>query len=311
MADKKAERLINLTLALLATKRYLKKQEIFRTVNGYEGEIASMERMFERDKSDLRELGIEIEVGDLDPLFDDEPGYRILQSNYSLKLPELTPREVAIFSVAGNLWNDSILREEAQSGLRKLESLGIPNSMDLSLQVQYRYEHPGTNLNLGQKAISELRAISFNYNSSGRKERTLNAYQIFLWRGFWYLLGEDLHDGNVKIFKLARIVGEISVSSKSKTYEIPENLDLSKYISSYAPDRGVAQIAIMIGEAQVLRNLSVFISTVGDEDFFEIPFDNESELFSKILWHGSSVRLISPPELVNSLITKLEAAFDV
>lgn len=311
MADKKAERLINLTLALLATKRYLKKQEIFRTVQGYEGEIPSMERMFERDKSDLRELGIEIQVGDLDPLFDDEPGYRIIQSNYSLNLPELTPREVAIFSIAGNLWNDSVLATEAQSGLRKLESLGIPNSMDLSLQVQYRYEPPGNNLNFVQQAISAKRSISFNYDTSGRKERSLNPYQIFLWRGFWYLLGEDLHDGNIKVFKFSRISGDITQSSKSKVYEIPKNLDLTKYISKYSPNRDIARVAIRIGEAQILRNQAEFISNEGDEDIFELAYESESELFTKILWHGSSIRLISPPELVSSLINKLEKAANV
>ena len=71
MADNKTERLINLTLALLATKRYLKKSEIFRTVQGYDGTADSMDRMFERDKDDLRALGIEIQVGDLDPFFED------------------------------------------------------------------------------------------------------------------------------------------------------------------------------------------------------------------------------------------------
>ena len=72
MSDQKTERLINLTLALLASKRYLSKSEIFNTVAGYSGSSESMERMFERDKDELRNLGIQIEVKALDPLFDDE-----------------------------------------------------------------------------------------------------------------------------------------------------------------------------------------------------------------------------------------------
>ena len=55
--SRKIERLINLTIALLATKRYLTKSEIFRTVEGYEGSAETKERMFERDKDDLRSLG--------------------------------------------------------------------------------------------------------------------------------------------------------------------------------------------------------------------------------------------------------------
>ena len=79
--SRKIERLINLTIALLATKRYLTKSEIFRTVEGYEGSAETKERMFERDKDDLRTLGIVIEVGSFDPLFGDEAGIQIeLQS---------------------------------------------------------------------------------------------------------------------------------------------------------------------------------------------------------------------------------------
>ena len=82
--SRKIERLVNLTIALLATKRYLTKSEIFRTVEGYEGAADTKERMFERDKDDLRTLGIEIAVGSFDPLFNDEAGYRIKVENYHL-----------------------------------------------------------------------------------------------------------------------------------------------------------------------------------------------------------------------------------
>ena len=84
--SRKSERLVNLTIALLASKRYLTKSEIFRTVEGYEGAPEAMERMFERDKDDLRSLGIVIELGTFDPLFEDEAGYRITPSSYQLDL---------------------------------------------------------------------------------------------------------------------------------------------------------------------------------------------------------------------------------
>ena len=46
--SRKIERLINLTIALLATKRYLTKSEIFRSVDGYEGSAETKERMLGR-----------------------------------------------------------------------------------------------------------------------------------------------------------------------------------------------------------------------------------------------------------------------
>ena len=77
MSSEKTERLVNLTMALLASRRFMTKGEIFRKVEGYSGAQETKERMFERDKDELRSMGIDIEVGGLDPLFDDEAGYRI------------------------------------------------------------------------------------------------------------------------------------------------------------------------------------------------------------------------------------------
>ena len=102
--SRKTERLINLTIALLATKRYLTKSEIFRTVEGYEGSAETKERMFERDKDDLRTLGIVIEVGSFDPLFGDEAGYRIKSESYQLDLGEITPTEISLLSLAADAW---------------------------------------------------------------------------------------------------------------------------------------------------------------------------------------------------------------
>jgi len=67
MSNAKTERLVNLTMALLGSKRFMSKTEIFRRVAGYSGNQETKERMFERDKDDLRSLGIEIEVASHDP----------------------------------------------------------------------------------------------------------------------------------------------------------------------------------------------------------------------------------------------------
>ena len=98
--SRKSERLVNLVIALLATKRNVTKSEIFRTIEGYEGSHESMERMFERDKDELRSLGIEIEVSGLDPLFDDEVGYRIRPENFTFDSEGFSPIQIAYMSLA-------------------------------------------------------------------------------------------------------------------------------------------------------------------------------------------------------------------
>jgi proteasome accessory factor B len=95
--SRKIERLINLTIALLATKRYLTKSEIFKSVEGYEGSPETKERMFERDKDDLRSLGIEIEVGSFDPLFNDEAGTRSNKRSINLNSEISRPQKFHFF----------------------------------------------------------------------------------------------------------------------------------------------------------------------------------------------------------------------
>jgi proteasome accessory factor B len=111
--SRKSERLVNLTIALLATKRWITKSEIFGTIDGYDGEADAKERMFERDKEDLRNLGIDIEVGTFDPLFEDEAGYRIRSENYRLNFDLLTSREFSLISMAIQSWRGAVLGSSA------------------------------------------------------------------------------------------------------------------------------------------------------------------------------------------------------
>ncbi len=102
--SRKSERLVNLTIALLATSRWLTKSEIYRTIDGYSGDLEAKERMFERDKEELRNLGIEIEVGSFDPLFEDEVGYRIRPEKYKIQISNLTEIQFSLISLATQLW---------------------------------------------------------------------------------------------------------------------------------------------------------------------------------------------------------------
>src|SRR5437879_10595388 len=69
MAARRAERLVNLVICLLSTRQFLTAERIRDAVSGYEaadGTRATDEafkRMFERDKAELRELGVPLETG--------------------------------------------------------------------------------------------------------------------------------------------------------------------------------------------------------------------------------------------------------
>jgi proteasome accessory factor B len=73
--------------------------------------------MFERDKDDLRSLGITIDVGTFDPLFNDEAGYRIKSENYQLDLGEISPTEISLLSLAADAWQGAAFSDAAQGAL--------------------------------------------------------------------------------------------------------------------------------------------------------------------------------------------------
>ncbi len=89
-----AARLLNLVIALVNTNASMTKQQIRTSVAGY-GDAPSpdaFERMFERDKDTLRDLGIPIVTVDAGG-HADEVGYRIDQDAYALPAVDLTPAE--------------------------------------------------------------------------------------------------------------------------------------------------------------------------------------------------------------------------
>ncbi|MBP6729383.1 MAG: WYL domain-containing protein, partial [Microthrixaceae bacterium] len=91
----KLERLLNLTALLLETRRPIPVEEIGRTIEGYSADPVAFRRAFERDKDDLRELGIPVEVTPIDPGDPSSVGYRIPNDRYYLPDLALDPGELA------------------------------------------------------------------------------------------------------------------------------------------------------------------------------------------------------------------------
>ena len=188
MASEKNERLINLTIALLATKKYLTKTQIFNAVPGYEGSNEATDRMFERDKEELRSLGIEIEMKSIDPFFEDEIGYRISPERYKFDLGSLTAEEVALLALAAEAWKESALSDLARSTSIRLQSLGInSNFSDLPLAPTIANVPP--NFSEILEAIELSKIITFNYvNLQEQKEpKELAPLGIYSQSNRWYL----------------------------------------------------------------------------------------------------------------------------
>ncbi|CAN2238403.1 COG2378 Predicted transcriptional regulator [Candidatus Planktophila dulcis] len=306
MVSRKSERLINLTIALLATKRFVTKSEIFKTIEGYEGSSESKERMFERDKDDLRSLGIEIEVGSFDPLFNDEAGYRIKQERYQLDLGDITTLEISLLSLAAQAWQGASLDDAAQRALVKLNSLGIAVD-EASLPVSIPFlSDGGLDLPKITHAIAEHQILEFIYRNYDLSEENRRVVPIGLSTrsGYWYLTGVDQSIEEVRTFRFDRVIGNFTVKKGPKNFETPENFDSQNLFERV--ENIDAVIDVRRGKGTSLRALASSTKSIGEWDQLQIPILDMRTLSALILWHGDDVYVHSPVDLREIVISSLK-----
>jgi proteasome accessory factor B len=304
VSSDKTERLINLTLGLLSSKRYLTKNEIFRNVAGYNGSPETMERMFERDKDELRGLGIEIEVGQIDPLFEDEQGYLIRSASIQIQPEEFSKEELLLMTMAGNLWKESALSGISENALIKVASLdgGIGfNNIALPLIEDEKF-----NIGIFEKiieAIQQNKYLSFGYKN---KQRIVAPYGLKNTKGFWYLIAQE-KDKEIKVFKLIRIQSEIQILNSEKNFTKPENFEMNSYLESVLrEDQREAILRIRENKVNNLRSKGAVTETRDGWETLQITFDDLNDFTKEILWYGDDIYVVSPTDLRDEIVKILK-----
>ena len=306
MSDQKTERLINLTMALLATKRFLSKSEIFETVAGYTGSLETKERMFERDKDDLRALGITIHVGSHDPLFEDELGYRINENEYELELGALTPSELSYLSLAATLWRNQLFASSGEQALLKIDALAGTALREDFGHAALSLENETPLFPALWEAITTLRTIVFTYRSRSTSRRRLAPYGLTLWHGSWYLVGLDLDKEEIRVFRVSRIISEIEFESVPSAFAVPTDFSISSHLVMLNTGESTTFTArVRVGRCQSLRAKST-VSNI-DSEWDRIEFSLGGNWLEQILWFGPDLALEAPEENVNEITALLRS----
>lgn len=305
MSAEKTERLINLTLGLLASKRYLTKNEIFRTIAGYSGTPESMERMFERDKDELRSAGIIIEVGGLDPLFEDEQGYLIRSSQIQIQPNDFSKAELILMVLAANYWSQSNLDDSAKNALLKIASIdsdvaGGVDSNSGQLLVQ-SFNHEVSQLRALINAVSSRRYIKFIYKSL---ERTVAPIKLENIQGFWYL--SAIEDKWLKSFKVIRFESSVISLTDREPFDKDLLMENSKLADSTEMISQKLQALIRIGKCNNLRKNGLVKPQDGEWEILELGFTDQEQMIRDLLWNGDDVQVIAPATLKNELLDRLK-----
>jgi proteasome accessory factor B len=320
VSSRRAERLVNLVLCLLSTRQFLTADRIRTAVPGYEPDDGTaraddaFKRMFERDKSELRELGVPLETGRTS-IFDTEEGYRIARRDYELPEVSLEPDEAAAVGLAARLWRSVELADAARGALLKLRAGGVDVEPARTLDVEPRLDAAEEALHPCLDAVQAGRAVRFAYRKYGGEEsqREVEPWGVVSWRGRWYLVGHDRGRAAARCFRLSRVTGAVRPIGPEGAVKVPTGIDLVEYVvatSQQTEFTRTARVRVRAGQGVWLRRIAAAVHPGGrgsDWDELEIGYDDPEWIADRVARQGSAAVVDGPPEVRDAVIRRLRA----
>jgi len=309
------ERLFSLVLALLATEAGLTKNEILSTVQGYRqrysnsGDNSNLERQFERDKDDIRELGVPLETLESPGQVGNNQNlrYRIPRGDYELPSDiSFSPEETTLLNLAAMVWREGSISGESRRAILKLRSLGVVTDEPVigyapRLRVQDVAFEPLT------EALDKHVIIRFGYLKPGEQEarvRTIAPIALIQREGRWLLHGQDEDAGGTRNFLLRRIVTPITTTNTRYT-PFPESAtEDAKTELDEIWDRRTAVVEVAPGSDAATR-LSKRPSTTEDADALILHYSDIDLFADELAGYGPEALVRSPPELRTAVRDRL------
>ena len=315
----KTERLLNLVLCLLYTRRPLPKSRLREMVPQYAKAptTEAFDRMFERDKDELRDLGIPLVTEDLNTIWDDEPGYRIHQRDYAL--PDITfePDELAVLGLASRTWAQASLAGPAAEAIRKLRAAGIERDEDSLVGIEPRLRTAEPAFEAVRRAVLHQQTITFDYRRSDDGEvrtRRVQPWGMASWHGRWYLTGFDEGRGAERLFRLSRVVGPVTPDPKAAPYAVPAGHDPAAAVRRVTEDRPAPEPAVVRvreGQGHGLRRRARSVEAVDDYwSRLAVDYGDVSALVDELVGYGADVVAEAPQELVSAVVGRLHGALE-
>ena len=319
-AVRKSERLMNLLIMLLVQRHFVPKQRIRSIL--YPGSTDdAFEKMFERDKEELRSLGVPIEVGHMDAYFDDEPGYRIQPEQLGLPAIELEADEAAVIGLATRVWQHARLAEATTDAVRKLSAAGIDVDVSALDIVEPRLSADEPSFDVFWEATQERCEVEFDYRTAGSAETTtrhLQPWGVARHSGRWYVVGHDTDRGEERVFRLSRVQGQARRRGPAAAYDVPPGTDLQALTRRLAPTPAPEQAVLLVrrGAGHLLRRGADSIETdvVGPDDattWDRLVLTRSSlGLADEVLGHGGAVVVEEPLDLRAEVVARLRTTLE-
>ncbi|MFJ8042179.1 helix-turn-helix transcriptional regulator [Kitasatospora sp. NPDC096147] len=315
MAIAKAERLMNLALCLMNTRRPLSKKELRESVEAYReawqsGSEEAFNRMFERDKDDLRELGLIIDVDENG--LDGEMGYLARKDRNRLPEIALDAEEAAALTLAARVWQQAKMSGAASGALQKLRAAGVPFTEEREHSaLEPRIPAREAAFEPLLTAARDRRPVTFEYRKAGAaavEQRSVEPWALECWRGHWYLAGWDRDRGAARVFRLSRITGKVKSRAGRFTGTVPEHVDVRAVVARFGGEGATASATVRLrqGKGFPLRTKALTVREgEGGWDELEIPYG--PGLAAEAAEFGPDLVVLAPEDLRADVVDRLRA----
>jgi proteasome accessory factor B len=310
------ERLFSLVLALLATDTGLTKNEILSTVQGYRqkfahsGDNSNLERQFERDKDDIRDLGVPLETLE-------SPGqagnnqnlrYRIPRGEYELPADiTFSPEETTLLNLAAMVWREGSLSGESRRAILKLRSLGVVTTEPV-LGYAPRVRVRDAAFEPLSSALEKHVIVQFSYLKPGEgapRLRTVAPLALVQHQGRWHLYAQEPESGTTKTFLLRRIVSPVTITAKAFPPPAADQSEraLAELEEVWRSHTATVQVEPGSDAATRLgKRRGTVAAASGD---LELHYSDANILADELAGFGPEVLVLSPPELRQAVRDRL------
>lgn len=313
---------MNLVIALLSTRTFITADRIRQVVAGYADSPSdeAFSRMFERDKNELRDLGIPLETGRVSQ-FDPTEGYRINRDAYALPAVELTGDEAAAVAVATQLWESPELITATQGALLKLRAAGVDvdpaDGVAISTATLPGVRGNEETLRTLLQAIDTGQAVQFGHRrdrSEPYTTRTVEPWGVVTHRGRWYLVGHDRDRDAPRTFRLSRIADDVTTIGPPGAVHKPHDVDLRELVHRAVaewPTGAQARVWVADGRATALRRQAIVEGpmTLGGRagEVVTVEIGMFDRLAREVASYGADAVALEPQSLRDDVIARLRA----
>jgi proteasome accessory factor B len=308
----RSERLLNLVVAMLGTGRAISRADIRRVVPGYlsTASDSAFERMFERDKDELRSMGIPIET-----VYDDSGdvlGYRIDRQQFSYVDVQFSPQEFHVLGIAAQAWEQAALGPQARNALLKLRPIvgGDDEFSPTPVSFAAHLTASETALLPLLGAVRDQLRVTFPYLAPGSATevtRSVEPWGVLCRSGFWYLVGFDCDRFAQRIFRLSRISGQL-VNTGIPNEQVRPDRDrlltlLDESIESLSDTSETVTVTLRLEKpfgAELLRLAQTV--TEGESGFVNVEISgSRSHIVSAVIRAMPHVKVVSPSSITEEV----------